>query len=98
MPLEHRVETGRDNGQAVFVGLRAVFARPCGSGIAGFGEVAEQGVECTFPYWQEGAPVPVEQCIGIQHLDGVTGGRAWQGQGVYVEWVAKGVVGEMHGQ
>jgi len=91
MALQYRVVGGRHDGQVVVVGVWAVFVHPCpGRGMGGI-ETVEESVECGRPDRQKITCAPINQFVRAQHLHGVTGGLAGQGQVLNGKAVAESV-------
>ena len=89
MAVEQVVKAGRNDGQPVFVGRRAMAKHPACGGSVGFVETVEKPVQLQAPDRQEKASRTVEKLVGVQHLHGVTGGDSGQGQVVEGKAVAE---------
>ena len=77
--FEYRVKAGWNDGQPVLVNLRAMGPGPRGSSGVCRREIGEQGIQRGRAHRQELAAMPVEEGVGVQHLDCIALGGAAQG-------------------
>jgi hypothetical protein len=94
MAMQYGIKTGWHYGQSVVVGVLAMLFDPLVRGGMGIVEAVEKPLEYGRSDRQKGTGNPIEQFVGVEHLDSVACGDPGQGQFIKREAVAKCIGGK----